>query len=223
MMRKTLLTFGLAAVCFGTFGAPREAHAAFLEAGVQAGVAGRSLAGTDYKPGFNTQIHADFALLPPILMMGAYVNGFPIGGDLTPKDAKGDVKAITFRSYGLRGKLRIPIPGPFTPYGIAGIGLVTANFPETTLTVCDPYTGQACASRKMADARSTFVEFVLGAGLMIQLAGPLNLSLEGAWRPTTGYSNDDYQKALAAQNQSAPQPARTGYAWTALAGLALSL
>lgn len=221
---KKLLPFGLAAVSALAIGtASTDASAAFLEAGVQAGYAGRSLAGTDYKPGFNTQIHADLALIPPILMLGAYVNGWPIGGDFEPKDAKGDVKKITFRSYGLRGKLRIPVPGPVTPYGIAGIGLVTASFPETTLTVCDPYTGMACAQQKVADARSNFVEFVLGVGLMIQIAGPLNLTLEGAWRPSTGYTNDDYQKALAAQNQSAPAPSRTGYAWTALGGLALSL
>jgi hypothetical protein len=109
-----------------------------------------------------------------------------------------------------------------TPYGIAGVGLVTASFPNTTLKVCDP-SGSACVSKDMPDARSNFVEFVLGAGLMIQLAGPLNLTFEGAWRPTTGYTNDEYQKGLAGQTQSAPEPSRTGYAWTALAGLALSL
>ena len=220
---KKLLPFGLAAFAASAVSLPRAAQAAFLEAGVQGGYASRSLAGTDYKPGFNTQIHADFAMLPPILMVGAYVNGWPIGGDLTPKDAKGDVKAITFNAYGMRAKLRIPIPGPFTPYGIAGVGVVRATFPETTLTVCDPYTGLACASKKMPDARSTFFEFVLGAGLAIDLAGPVKLTLEGSWRPSTGYSNDDYQKALASQSSSAPKPARTGFALTGLAGLAISL
>lgn len=221
---KTLLSLGLAAAaaCALTLDA-RDADAAFLEAGLQAGVAGRSLAGTDYKTGFNFQMHADLAMLPPILMVGAYVNGWPVGGDLTPK-AEGDVKPITFRAYGVRAKLRIPIPGPVTPYGLAGIGLVTASFPETTLSVCKdvPGAGPQCVSQKVTDARANFVEFVVGAGMLIQLAGPLHLTIEGAWRPTTGYTNDDYEKALQSQSTSAPPPSRNGYAWTAHGGLALS-
>lgn len=223
---KRLLPFGLAGLAMaGVSLLPHDANAAFLEAGVQAGYASRSLAGTDYKPGFNTQIHVDLAMLPPILMIGAYANGFPIGGDLTAKDAAPGAKAINFTTFGARAKLRIPIPGPVTPYGIAGIGWVRASFPETTLTVCDPYTGLACASKQMPDARSNFVEFVLGVGLMIKIAGPLQLTIEGAWRPSTGYTNDDYQKALAGNDPNkptTPQPARTGYALTGLGGLALS-
>jgi hypothetical protein len=224
---KHILPLGLAAVAaVGASLAPRDAKASFLDVGAQAGVASRSLAGTEYKPGLNTQIHADVAMLPPILMVGAYANGWPVGGELSAKDAAAGAKPITFSAFGARAKLKIPIPGPITPYGIAGIGWVTASFPETTLKVCDPLAGAVCAEKKMPDARSNFVEFVLGAGLMIKLAGPIQLTLEGAWRPSTGYTNDDYQKALAGNDPNAPstpKPARTGFALSGLAGLAISL
>ncbi len=231
MRSNRLLSFvAFAAVACASSLAPRDANAAFIEAGVQAGVMGRELAGVDYKPGFNLQFHADVALLPPILMIGAYVNGFPPGTGRLKPDAPNaaDARGIDFRAIGARAKLRIPIPGPITPYGIAGVGWVHANFPDQTLTVCVPGApaGTPCAQRRVPDASADFVEFVLGAGALIEIAGPLHFTIEGAWRPTTGYKNDDYEKAVqsgAASGQAnVPSPSRNGYAWSVHGGLALS-
>jgi len=221
---KTLLGFGL--VASATLLATRDASASFIDVGVQAGVAGRTLANVSYKPAFNLQLHADLALIPPILMVGAYVNGFPVGGTMYPKDGEGVITSgadpITFRSGGLRAKLKLPIPGGFKPYGILGIGAVNANFPDYTLQKCGTVAGQTgCIEQKVTNANNWFMEVVVGGGAMIQLGGPVWLTLEGSWRPSTGYKNEQYDQALETQQQ--PAPSRTGYAWTALGGLALSL
>lgn len=200
-----------------------DASASFIDIGVQGGVSSRTLADINYKPGFNFQAHADLALIPPILMLGAYVNGLPFGGQAYPKAGQ-DVntnEAINFRTFGMRAKLKIPIPGGFTPYGIAGIGLVNASFPDITIQKCGTVAGQSqCVSQPVPNANKWFVEFVLGVGAMIKLAGPLHLTLEGAWRPTTGYKNEDYDKAL--ETQQKPAPSRTGSSFTFHGGLAIS-
>ena len=219
-LAKTILGVGLLTTAVLASG---EADASFIDIGVQAGVAGRTLADVNYKPGFNFQAHADLALIPPILMLGAYVNGIPFGGQMYPKAGQGvDTNdSVNFRSFGMRAKLKIPIPGGFTPYGIAGIGLVNANFPDITIQKCTTIAGQSgCVAQKVPNANNWFAEFVLGAGFMIKLAGPLHLTVEGAWRPSTGYKNEDYDKALETQKQ--PQPSRTGSAWTVHGGLAIS-
>jgi hypothetical protein len=199
----------------------RDAKASFIDVGAQAGVMGRSLAGTSYKPSFNFQLHADLALIPPILMLGAYANGIPFGGKMKP-DSPIATESINFQGGGLRAKLKIPIPGSFTPYALAGVGYVHANFPDQTLQVCAPGT-TTCASRTVPSATANFVEFVLGAGFMIELAGPLALTVEGAWRPTTGYKNDTYEQQIQQQSTSAPSPSRNGSAWSIHGGLAISL
>lgn len=219
-LAHTILGLGLVTTAVLASG---EANASFIDIGVQGGVSGRTLADINYKPGFNFQAHADLALIPPIVMLGAYISGIPFGGQMYPKAGQGvDTNdSVTFRTFGLRGKLKIPIPGIFTPYGIAGIGLVNANFPDVTITKCGTVAGQTgCVGQKVPNANNWFVEFVLGAGFMIQLSGPLYLTVEGAWRPSTGYKNEDYDKALESQKQ--PQPSRTGSAWTAHGGLAIS-
>jgi hypothetical protein len=58
---------------------------------------------------------------------------------------------------------------------------------------------------------------------MIELAGPLALTVEGAWRPTTGYKNDTYEQQIQQQSTSAPSPSRNGSAWSIHGGLAISL
>lgn len=206
--------------------AARDASAAFLDIGVQGGVVSRSLADVNYKPAGSFQAHADLALIPPILMLGAYVNGIPFLGQAYPKPGQGvdTERAVNFRTFGLRGKLKIPIPGGFTPYGIAGVGLVNADFPDFTVTKCGTVAGQTgCVGQKVPNANNWFVEFVLGVGAMIKLSGPLHLTLEGAWRPSTGYKNEDYDKAIQNQDKNAPQPSRTGAAWSGHLGLAISL
>ncbi|MGZ3417686.1 MAG: hypothetical protein ACXVEF_07790 [Polyangiales bacterium] len=198
-----------------------EASASFIDVGAQAGVMGRSLAGTTYKPGFSFQLHADLALIPPILMLGAYADGIPFGGKLTP-DRGTDPQPINFQGGGLRAKLKIPLPGPFTPYGIAGVGFVHANFPDQVISACLPGTA-VCQSRTVPSATANFAEFVLGGGAMIELAGPLALTLEATWRPSTGYKNDTYEQQIQNQSTTAPSPSRNGYAWTVHGGLAISL
>jgi opacity protein-like surface antigen len=202
----------------------RDAHASFIDVGVQAGVEGRHLADVAYKPGFNLQLHADLALIPPILMVGGYLNGVPVGGKLVPDQANNESKnSINFQGGGLRAKLKIPLPGPVTPYGIAGIGLVHGDFPEQNVQVCRSINGSSvCASQKVTAATALFAEFVLGAGVMIEIGGPLYLTLEGSWRPSTGYKNDTYEQQIQSQSTTAPSPSRNGYAWTAHGGLAFS-
>ena len=57
-------------------------------------------------------------------------------------------------------------------------------------------------------------------GRYVVVGGPWEV-VEGAWRPSTGYKNEDYDKALETQKQ--PQPSRTGSAWTVHGGFAISL
>ena len=126
------------------------------------------------------------------------------------------------RSSCANAKLKLPLSEWFKPYGLAGIGLVNADFEDITINKCATIAGQSgCVSQRVTNANSWFVEFILGAGAMIKLGGPVHLTLEGAWRPSTGYSNDDYDKAFETQKQ--PKPSRNGYAWSAHAGLALSI
>lgn len=219
-LAKTLLAFGLVTTAAL---ATRDASASFIDIGVQGGVSSRTLADVRYKPAFNFQAHADLALIPPILMVGAYIGGIPIGGQAYPAAGQGvgTEDSVTFRTFGLRAKLKIPLPGPVTPYGIAGVGLVNASFPDVTITKCATVAGQSgCIGQTVPNANKYFAEFVLGVGMMIKLAGPLFLTLEGAWRPTTGYKNEDYDKALETQKQ--PAPSRTGSSWTFHGGLAIS-
>ncbi len=225
MPNAKLLTFLAATAILGAATTTRDASASFIDIGVQAGVMGRKLSDTTYKPGFNFQLHADLALIPPILMLGVYANGIPAGGKLTPEPkAGGTAQSVSFRTIGLRAKIKIPIPGAFTPYFIAGAGAVNGDFPDQDLEVCTTVAGVAgCTKRTVPHANKWFAEFVLGGGLMIEIAGPLVLTLEGAYRPTTGYSNDDYEKALQNQQQTAPPPSRNGFGWSAHGGLAISL
>jgi opacity protein-like surface antigen len=197
---------------------PTRARASMADLGIEGGIVKRSLSDTSYKTGFTWQLNAELGLLP-FLMVGPYVNF----AKLTPEVAGGDVSSISFRTIGLRAKLKIPVPGPFTPYGVAGLGWAHADFPDQTLTVCDPQTGLVCASKIVPSATANFAEFMLGGGAMLQLAGPLAVTAEFTWRPSTGYKNDTYEQQIQSQQTSAPDPSRNGAAWVGLLGLALAL
>lgn len=217
---KTVLGFGLLGAALL---APTESKASFIDIGIQGGVSSRSLADVQYKPAASFQAHADLALIPPILMLGAYVHGIPFGGVAYPKAGQGidTDSGVNFRGAGLRAKLKIPLSKVFMPYGIFGVGMTNANFPDITVQKCGTVAGTSgCVSQKVPNANNWFAEFVVGVGAMIQLGGPVYLTLEGAWRPTTGYKNEDYDKALETQKQ--PAPSRTGSAFTGHAGLAIS-
>ena len=217
----TLITAGASASLL--FAGERRASASFLDAGIDAGFSKRSLADTSYKPGFAWQLHAELALLPPILMIGPYATF-----DKPSPDVAGSAPDnIAFRTFGLRAKLKLPIPGGVKPYGVAGIGWTHADFPDFTFKACQPTIQGAppvCVTKPLPNATANFVEFVLGAGLQIDLFGPLVLNAEFDWRPTTGYKNQDYQNALEQKGSGgAPEPGRNGVVWTGFLGLALSL
>ncbi len=200
----------------------RSASASFIDAGIEAGVQKRSLSDTNFKAGFAWQLHAELALLPPILMLGPYATF----AKATPDVAIDGLPGVSFTTVGLRAKLKIPIPGGFKPYAVAGMGYVRGSFPDYSASVCVPGTTN-CATRALPNANANFVEFVLGAGFQVDLAGPLALTAEFNWRPTTGYHNDDYQRSLAGAQTSGsaatPEPSRNGVSYTGMLGLMLSL
>ena len=221
-------TFACAALAFGvaTFGGEHRAQASFIDAGIEAGIAKRSLAGTDYKTGFAWQLHAELALIPPILMVGPFVTFAS-----SKPDISGDPSSVPFRTIGLRAKLKIPIPGGFKPYGVAGIGWSHADFADVQVCGNINISGVAASGcRAFPNANANFVEMILGAGFMIDIAGPLAFTAEFNWRPATGYKNDEYQKAVDAAQanngaapSSRPDPSRNGVVYTVMGGLALSL
>jgi opacity protein-like surface antigen len=217
-----LLPFAAAAVV-ALADEPR-AHASFIDAGIEAGVQKRNLADTSYKVGFAWQLHAELALLPPILMFGPYVT-FNTGVPDTAHTTS-DPSSVRFTAIGARVKLKIPIPGDFKPYGVAGIGWVHGDFPDQTLKYCDPQIPTACVSTTVPNATANFAEFILGGGLLWEVASPFALTAEFNWRPTTGYKNDTYQNQLnnadsGKTNTNPPEPSRNGSSWTAMLGIAL--
>jgi len=203
----------------GLVGWPSTAHASIFDFGVQAGVLKRSLSGIDYKTSFAWQLHGEMSFLPPILMAGPYVTftsaSAEVGGSETPSK-------IDFRSIGARAKLKIPVTETFAPFGIAGVGWAHGNFPDQVVTGCDPRL-PTCISRTLPNATANFAEFVVGGGVMWVLAKPLALSAEFNWRPTTGYTNDVYERQIQARDTTAPDPSRNGVAWAALFGIEISL
>ena len=220
---RRLAAVGLAGTAFLGVSAlgERRASASFIDAGIEAGVVKRSLADTSYKPGFVWQLHAELALIPPILMLGPYATFSNATPDVSTKDSP---SSVAFRTFGLRAKLKLPLPGDFKPYGVAGVGYVHADFPDQVLTYCaDPNIPAACVSRPVTSATANFAEFILGGGFLYEFASPLALTVEFNWRPSVGYKNDVYQKQLQNQSTTAPDPGRNGSAWTLMGGLSLVL
>lgn len=231
-MRKAFATMlGVTTALCALTMSEKQSSASLIDVGGQVGYQQRNLANTKYKGAFAWHLHADLALLPPILMMGAYLEQSTATPDADPKIVTTKLESMTFRAIGARGKLKIPIPGPFTPYGIAGIGWVHSNAPDYVAHICAPPPAPAgtCTDQKLTNLEANFVEFLLGGGFNFEIAGPLVLTAEFLWRPTTGYSNDQYEKSLQGQidsggsaSPSAPSPSKNGFSWTAMAGLAIS-
>jgi opacity protein-like surface antigen len=218
----------LAAATLGGFGAAiateRDASAAFFELGGEAGVQRRTLAGTDYKTDFSWQVHAELAFIPSVLQVGPY---FGMQTAVPQLPTANTPKSVTFDTLGVRAKLRIPTGSPFTPYALIGFGWVHGNFPDQTITECAvPGVSATCASVKVVNATANFVEIPVGIGFSIQLADEVAINVEGAWRPTVGYTNDSYEIAIknaeATGNTNPPPPSRNGYSFTAMGGLALT-
>jgi hypothetical protein len=117
-------------------------------------------------------------------------------------------------------KLKIPLPGPVQPFGVAGAGWAHGDFPDQSLQVCVSGT---CATRTVPSATANFAEFLLGGGLIWTPAEPLAFTAEFNWRPTTGYANDVYENQVQSGQASAPEPSRNGVAWVGLLGVGISL
>jgi len=198
---------------------PAPAHASIFDFGVQAGVLKRSLSDIDYKASFAWQLHGEMSFLPPVLMAGPYVTftsaTAEVGNSETPSK-------IDFRTLGFRIKLKIPVTDSVAPFGIAGVGWAHGDFPDQVVTVCDAAL-PACIQRTLPNATANFAEFIVGGGVMWVFAKPLAVSAEFNWRPTTGYTNDVYERQIQAKDTAAPDPSRNGVAWVGLLGLEISL
>lgn len=202
-------TFCLAAA--GTLAASR-ADASAVDLTLSGGFVKRSLSDTSYNTGFTWQLNGDLTFFP-MLMLGPYI----AFSSSTP-DISG-ASSISFRTIGARVKLKIPLPGPVEPFGVAGAGWAHGDFPDQTLQVCSNGT---CITRTVPSATANFAEFLVGGGLMVTAAGPLVFTAEFNWRPTTGYTNDTYENAIQSGQTSAPSPSRNGVAWVGLLGVGLS-
>src|SRR5262245_21262919 len=99
-----------------------RAEASAIDVIASGGFVKRSLAATDYKTGFIWQLNGDIVFFP-MLMMGPY-----IAFASTTPDIEG-ASSISFRTIGARVKLKLPIPGPLQPYGVAGAGWAHGDFP----------------------------------------------------------------------------------------------
>jgi opacity protein-like surface antigen len=215
----------------GAMATEHEASAAFFEAGGEAGVLQRSLADTRYKPDFAWQVHAEIAFIPSILMVGPYFGMNTGTPEVLNKDGTSQ-KPVDFRTLGARAKVRLPLGGPVVPYGLIGIGWVHGNFPDQMVQLCSTLPapiGYQCdpTPRQVPNATANFVEIPVGVGLAFQLADEVALTIEGDWRPTVGYKNDVYE--VAAKNAQTtgstqpPPPGRNGWAFSGMAGLAITL
>src|SRR5689334_11844611 len=170
-----------------------RADASSIDLGVSGGFVKRSLASTDYKTGFAWQLNGDFTFFP-LLMMGPYVTFASTTPDLD------GASSIAFRTIGARVKLKIPLPGPVQPFGVAGAGWAHGDFPDQRLQVC---VNGNCLTRVVPSATANFAEFLVGGGLIWTPAAPLAFTAEFNWRPTTGYTNDTYENAIQSGQTSA--------------------
>jgi opacity protein-like surface antigen len=189
-----------------------SADASAVDLAVSGGVVKRSLAETDYKTGFIWQLNGDLTFFP-MLMMGPYISFASTTPDLD------GASSISFRVIGARLKLKIPLPGPVQPFGVAGAGWAHGDFPDQRLQVC---VNGSCATRIVPSATANFAEFLVGGGLIWTPAAPLAFTAEFNWRPTTGYTNDTYENQIQSGQTTAPEPSRNGVAWVGLLGVGLS-
>ena len=189
-----------------------RADASAIDLTASGGFVKRSLSYTDYNTSFTWQLNGDLTFFP-MLMLGPYI----AFANSTP-DISG-ASSITFRTIGARVKLKIPIPGPLQPFGVAGAGWAHGNFPDQQLRVC---VNDNCAERTVPSATANFAEFLVGGGLFWTPAAPLAITLEFNWRPTTGYTNDVYENQVQSGSTSTPSPSRNGVAWVGLIGAGLS-
>ena len=197
---------------------PSRSDASIFDLGLQGGVLSRSLSDIDYKSSFVWQIHGEMMFFP-FLMAGPYATFTSAAADLSGSETP---SKIDFRTLGMRLKLKIPVTDSIAPFGVAGVGWAHANFPDQVVTVCDPAL-PVCGSKTLPNATANFAEFIVGGGLMWTFAKPFAITGEFNWRPTTGYTNDVYERQVQTKDTTAPDPSRNGVAWVGLLGLELTL
>jgi opacity protein-like surface antigen len=215
-MNRTMTTMMRLGASFTLVGASvlvaSRADASAVDLTASAGFVKRSLAATDYKTSFTWQLNGDLTFFP-LLMLGPYI----AFASSTP-DFDG-ASSISFRTIGARVKLKIPLPGPVQPFGVAGLGWAHGDFPDQTVTAC---LDGICGSRVVPAATANFAEFLVGGGLIWTPAAPLAITAEFNWRPTTGYTNDVYENQVKSGSTATPDPSRNGVAWVGLIGAGLS-
>jgi opacity protein-like surface antigen len=210
--QTTLLRWGASLTVAASMLVASRADASAIDLGISGGFVKRSLAETDYKTGFTWQLNGDLAFFP-MLMMGPYIAFSSSTPDLD------GASSIAFRTIGARIKLKIPLPGPVQPFGVAGAGWAHGDFPDQRVQIC---VDGVCGSRSLPSATANFAEFLVGGGLIWTPAAPIAVTAEFNWRPTTGYTNDTYEKQIQSGQTSAPDPSRNGVAWVGLLGVGLS-
>ena len=166
------------------------ASAQWVEAGLQLGVIDRHLGNTSFRTTMNAQVYADATVIPKYLTVGAYWNGWPAGNVASPDRLS--APDVSIRILGIRAKGFLPLPGRLHPYATAGIGRATAEFAETTGTVCAP----TCENRYAAASTNYYADLPLGVGLRVDLEGPFVFTVEGGYRLALGYRNDDFDRTL---------------------------
>jgi opacity protein-like surface antigen len=197
---------------------PARSEASIIDLGVQGGVLKRSLSDVDYNTSFAWQLHGEMTFFP-FLMAGPYVTFTSATADVSNTETP---SKIDFRTLGVRLKLKIPVTDSVAPFGVAGMGWAHANFPDQILTICEPGV-PACLQRSVTNATANFAEFLLGGGVQWTFAAPFAVSAEFNWRPTSGYTNDVYERQVQSKQTTAPDPSRNGVAWVGLIGLELTL
>jgi hypothetical protein len=198
---------------------PSRSEASIIDLGIGGGILKRSLSDVDYNTSFAWQLQAEMTFFP-FLMAGPYAtftsSTASIGTAETPSK-------IDFRTIGAHFKLKIPVTDSLSPFGILGVGWAHADFPDQAISVCNTGMMMTSCTITLPSATANFAEFVIGGGLMWNVAGPLALTGEFDWRPTAGYTNDVYERQAQARTTTAPDPARNGVAWVGLLGVALTL
>ena len=123
-----------------------RADASAVDLTASGGFVKRSLSYTDYNTSFTWQLNGDLTFFP-MLMLGPYVAFASSTPDLA------GASSISFRTIGARVKLKIPIPGPLQPFGVAGAGWAHGDFPNQTLRVC---VDNSCQDRSVPSATANF-------------------------------------------------------------------
>lgn len=170
-----------------------------FEGGLQVGVVDRRLGTATFRPAMNAQLYAEWAVWPKRVSVGAYFNGYPAGNRAFPDRL--DAPEVDITAIGLRARAFAPIDARLVPYAVVGVGRLVADFPKY---------------RDAAETTKYGVELPLGVGLRFAAEGPFVMSLEAAYRPVLGYSNDAFDRAFGGS-------VRGTHAWTLHFGLALAL